>query len=76
MYQDDPKTDTAIDKDPLYPQINNDIEYSLFENVVNSYYLDSQIKDDFQCNQKCYSEKDKTNADHPPIACTHTYDHI
>ena len=29
----------------LYPQINNDIEYSQFENVVDSYYLDSQIRD-------------------------------
>ena len=24
----------------------------------------------------CYSEKDKTNADQPPTAFTHTYDHI
>ena len=26
--------------DTLYPQINNDIEYGLFENVIDSYYLD------------------------------------
>ena len=25
----------------IYPHINNDIEYSLFENIVDSYYLDS-----------------------------------
>ena len=46
------------------------------EDVVDSYYLDSQIKEDFQCDEKCYSYKDQTNADHPPIACTHTYEHI
>ena len=33
--------------DTIYPQINNDIEYGLFENVIDSYYLDSQIRDDF-----------------------------
>ena len=27
----------------VYPQINNDIEYGLFENIIDSYYLDSQI---------------------------------
>ena len=32
----------------LYPHINNDIEYGLFEDVISSYYLDSQIKDDFR----------------------------
>ena len=32
--------------DTLYPQINNDIEYGLFENIIDSYYLDSQIRDD------------------------------
>ena len=35
--------------------INNDIEYGLFEDIVDSYYLDSQIKDDFQCDHDCYS---------------------
>ena len=28
----------------------------LFEDVINSYYLDSQIKDDFNCNQECYTD--------------------
>ena len=39
--------------DTLYSQINNDIEYGLFKNVVDSYYLDSQIRDDFQCTRTC-----------------------
>ena len=39
----------------LYPHINNDIKYGLFEDVINSYYLDSQIKDDFNCNKACYT---------------------
>ena len=36
-------------EDSLYPYINNDIEYGLLEDIVESYHLDSQIKDDFQC---------------------------
>ena len=35
----------------LYPHINNNIEYGLFKDVIDSYYLDSQIKDDFTCDQ-------------------------
>ena len=42
--------------DTLYPHINNDIEYGLFEDVIDSYYLDSQIKDDFTCDQSCYTK--------------------
>ena len=44
----------------LYPHINNDIEYGLFEDVINSYYLDNQIKDDFNCNQECYTDIQQT----------------
>ena len=58
MYQLDPKTKPLVpDDDPLYPDINNDIEYRLFEDLVDSYYLDSQIKDDFQCDHDCYSHQ-------------------
>ena len=67
---------STTDDDSLYLYINNDIEYGLFEDIVDSYYLDSQIKDDFQCDQDCYSQnKDLTNDDHP-IICTHDYHHI
>ena len=31
--------------------MNNNIEYGLFENVIDSYYLDCQIRDDFQCTK-------------------------
>ena len=48
MHQIEPESEpTATDNDSLYPYVNNDIEYGLFEGIVNSYYLDSQIKDDF-----------------------------
>ena len=47
--------------DILYPQINNDIEYSLFENVIDSHYLNSQIKDDFTCTKACYVHTDINN---------------
>ena len=33
----------AIDDDSLLPYVNDDIEYRLFEDIVDSYNLDSQI---------------------------------
>ena len=43
---------------------------------MDSYYLDSQIKDDFQCDHACYSQhKDPTIDDHSNT-CTHDYHHI
>ena len=66
----------ATDDDFLCPYVNNDIEYGLFEDIVDSYYLDSQIKDDFQCDHDCYSPyRDPTNDNHSN-ACTHDYHHI
>ena len=57
MHQIDPECDTITpDHDSLYLYANNDIEYRLFEDIVDSYYLDSQIKDDFQCDHDCYSQ--------------------
>ena len=77
MYQIEPESDPiATDDDSLYPYVNNDIEYGLFEDIVDSYYLDSQIKDDFQCDQNCYSQyRDPTNDNHSN-ACTHDCHHI
>ena len=77
MHQIEPESDlSTTDDDFLYPYINNDIEYRLFEDIVDSYYLDSQIKDDFQCDQDCYSQyRDPTNDDHSNT-CTHDYLHI
>ena len=62
--------------DTLYPQINNDIEYGLFENVIDSYYLDSQIRDDFQCTKACYTHYTTASTVDTNPQCTHTYDHI
>ena len=57
MHQLDRESELTItDDDYLYPFVNNDIEYRLFEDIVDSYYLDSQIKDDFQCTHDCYSQ--------------------
>ena len=44
----------TIQEDSLYLYVNNDIEYGLFEDLVQSYHLDSQIKDDFECDPDCY----------------------
>ena len=62
--------------DTLYPQMNNDIEYGLFENVIDSYYLNSQIRDDFQCTKTCYTHDTTACTLDPNPPCTHTYDHI
>ena len=63
-------------EDSLYPYVNNDIEYGLFEDIVESYHLDSQIKDDFQCDPDCYTQTDQLMKDDYPNICTHNYQHI
>ena len=44
VYESDPDPVRYETDNTLYPHINNDIEYGLFEDVINSYYLDSVIK--------------------------------
>ena len=77
MHQIEPESEPiTTDDDSLYPYVNKNIEYGLFEDIVDSYYLDSQIKDDFQCDHDCYSQyRDPTNDSHSN-ACTHDYQHI
>ena len=77
MHQIEPEREPITsDDNSLYLYVNNNIEYGLFEDMVNSYYLDSQIKDDFQCDHNCYSQyRDLTN-DNYSNACTHDYHHI
>ena len=77
MHQIDPESKTLThDDDSLYPYVNNDIKYGLFEDIVDSYYLDSQIKDDFQCNHDCYSHQQDLMVDDHSNTCTHGYHHI
>ena len=77
MHQLDPESETTTpDDDSLYPYVNNDIEYGLFEDIVDSYYLDSQIKDDFQCDHDCYSHQQELTVDDHSNTCTHEYHHI
>ena len=59
-----------------YPHINNNIEYGLFKDVIYSYYLDSQIKDDFICDQNCHTRTQHVQQDQTLTPCTHAYDHI
>ena len=66
---------TTTDNDSLYSYVNNDTEYGLFEDIVDSYYLDSQIKDDFQCNHDCYSQHRDPMID-SYCTCTHDYRNI
>ena len=76
IYESDPDTVMQVPDNTLYPHINNDIEYGLFEDVINSYYLDSQIKDDFNCNKECYSNTQHTQQEEQLTPCTLAYDHI
>ena len=59
-----------------YPHIINDIKYGLFVDVINRYYLDSQIKDDFNCNKECYTNTQHTQQEQQLTPCTLAYDHI
>ena len=77
MHQLDPESElTNTDDDSLYPFINNDIKYRLFGDIVDSYYLDSQINDDFQCTHDCYSQLRDSTIDNHSNTCTHDYHHI
>ena len=77
MHQIDLKSElTIIADDSLYPYVNNDIEYEIFEDIVDSYYLDSHIKDDFQCNHDCNSQHSDPTIDNYSNTCTHDYHHI
>ena len=76
IYESDPDTARYETDNTLYPHINNDIEYGLFEDVINNYYLDSQIKDDFKCDQECYTDTQEIQQDQPVIPWTHAYDYI
>ena len=76
IHESDPNLASYENDNILYPHINNDIEYGLFEDVISRYYLDSQIKDDFRCDQNCYTNKQQKQQDQPLTSCTHAYNHI
>ena len=76
IYETDPQVTTEQTDDTLYPQINNDIEYGLFENMIDSYYLDSQITGDFMCTKACYTHNTKASTPDTNPQHTHTYDYI
>ena len=77
IHQIDADSDVlTIQEDSLYPYVNNDIEYGLFEDLVESYHLDSQIKDDFQCDPDCYMQTSQPTKDDYLNICTHGYQHI
>ena len=76
IYESDPNLASCQTDNTLYPHINNDIEYGLFEDLIDSYYLDSQIKDDFTCDQNCYTRIQHKQQDQTLTPCTHIYDHI
>ena len=76
VYESDPKLATDKINSTLYPYINNDIEHGLFKDVIDSYYLDSQIKDNFACDQNCHTNTQYEKHDQTLTPCTHAYDHI
>ena len=76
IYESHPNLVSSETDNTLYPHINNDIEYGLFKDVIDSYYLDSQIKDDFTCDQNCHTKTQYKQQDQTITPCTHAYDHI
>ena len=44
--------------------------------MIDSYYLDSQIRDDFTCTKACYTHNTTTSTPDTNPQCTHTYAHI
>ena len=76
VYESDPNLATDAINCTLYPHINNDTEYGLFEDVIDSYYLDSQIKDNFACDQNCHANTQQEQKEQTLTPCTHAYDHI
>ena len=48
----------------------------MFEDLVESYHLDSQIKDDFQCDLDCYTQSNESTKDDHLNIWTHNYQHI
>ena len=76
IHESDPNSASFETDNTLYPHINNDIEYGLFKDVIDSYYLYSQIKDDFICNQNCHTKTQYKQQDQNITPCTHAYDHI
>ena len=76
IHESDPNLARYENDNTLYPHINNNIEYGLFEDVISGYYLDSQIKDDFKCDQNCYTNTQQKQQDQLLTPCTHAYNHI
>ena len=76
IYETDLQVTIEQTDDMLYTKINNHIEYGLFENVIDSYYLDSQIRDDFTCTKACYTHDTMASTLDTNPQCTHTYDYI
>ena len=76
IYESDPNLVSSETDNTLYLHINNGIEYGLFKDIIDSYYLDSQIKDDFTCDQNCYTRTQHKQQDQTLTPCTHAYDHI
>ena len=65
QHEIDPNNNDYATNSTLYPKINNNIEYGIFENIIDSYYLNSQIKEGFHCDKTCYSDEKK------PMQITH-----
>ena len=76
IHESDPNLVSYEIDNTLYPHINNDIKYGLFKDIIDSYYLDSQIKDDFLCDQNCYTKTQQRQQDQSITPCTHAYAHI
>ena len=48
----------------------------MFEDAINSYYLDSQIEGDFNCDKECNVSTSQRQQSEQLTPWTHAYDHI
>ena len=73
-YPIDQQVDNQDNDSTLYPCINSVIEYGIFKDIISSYHLDSEIKDDFHCDPNCYNQDQSTNQSKNLTSCTHALD--
>ena len=73
IHELDPNAVSSENDNILYKHINNDIEYSSFKDIIDSYYLNSQIKDDFTCDHNCHTKTQYKQQDQTMTPCTHAY---
>ena len=64
IYDTDSSEDDVRMEEDIYPPAHDQIEYGIFEDVIESYYLHVSIENDFQCTHNCYSKENEYDSEH------------